>query len=178
MPGGSIQLNDNVIISNHYGNAKEITELFAFLVRNSPTFAAATDAIPLMRIAGQPDTMAGQQRERWVLFGAGQNKVMPDGRIIYPAWTLAHEVGHLVDATLGTTLSQYVTRPVRVPVHEAEFGGGVTGPTDPVLEAYATRFANQVSDEIKHRTNLNIGRYNRYRESGGIKISGPMRPEK
>jgi RHS repeat-associated protein len=173
---GSIQLGDNVTISNTYRNAKQVAVLYAFLYRNSPTFAAAIDAIAIARIAGEPGTTAGENTGSWVLFGVGQNVLMPDGRVIYPAWTLAHEIGHAADMALGITSAQYVTRPVQVPELEARFGGGYGTETDPVLEAFATRFANQVSDEIKYRTNLDIGRYNHYNESGGTVIPGPMYP--
>jgi RHS repeat-associated protein len=171
-----ITIAPNIDLSvNNSGSVdiNEIASAITWLRQNSPSLDIALSNLSdadrqyvLLALAGET---GGGERGTFAQFGVGKTVTMADGRVLYPAYTFAHEVGHLIDGLLQTSWHQYLHDPNqdlsdRSPP-ELHFGGGGLGNTEPEQEAYAVRFANQVSFEVKNNTGRSIGYQNDYWEA-------------
>jgi len=166
--GKVVVLQQNLPESERAAAAAAVTEAVAFMPANSPTFAAAWNLranenqgialVPLAKTDG--GTVAGNS----MVFGT-ETSVRVDGTKIYPAYTLAHELGH------ENQRHSAANSPWNLP-KEAFEANADGSPSDArkiapnSSEYYAYQFAEQVAKEIREKTGLDIGQQKSHGDRG------------
>jgi hypothetical protein len=146
-----------------------VKAMLDFMKVNSPTFASALKqqlenpqhGLAIVPVDG---TGGGMAPGRSLVIGTSAG-VRDDGSIIYPAYVLAHELGHHAQAT-GTRNPEW-------DLPNTAFGYDDNGnflPSRKIApnsaEYYAYQFAQQVAEEIRQATGVDIGNLKNYWDVG------------
>ncbi len=102
-----------------------------------------------------------------VVFGTMAG-VRPDGSVVYPAYTIAHEFGHTYQATDRNHPSWQVSS-LTMTSEQRQIA-----PTS--AEFYAYHFAEQVSREVRENAGVNIGTQSKYSDVGSSSQSRGIWP--
>ncbi len=146
----------------------ETKKTLEFLQSHSPTFNNALKTITAnegyVGIVPVAASFGGKARSNNAIYGVGLVLVQSNGNVVYPAYNLAHEIGHLYDfTTLAASSGANRDWDRRIAA-------------DP-LEYYAYRFAEQVSREVLGSSGLSIGSQSTYSgDRNSILQPGPQIP--
>jgi len=164
--GGNSSTPDAAII--------DAAQTMGFLMQNSSSFNDAVFTviskmgyIGIVPVPGTGGTIDGNN----AIYGVGLVSVDSKGRTEYPAYSLAHEVGHLLDFATSATLNSGRL--------EASMTNAERHLAPNLQELYAFSFANNVSAQVQASSGLSIGSRTTYwGDQNALLQPGPSFPRK